>query len=292
MTKSDGDTDATLATTTAVSVDHGVQNAAFGTEHMQLREVEELDVEAESQSDWHVNRKNGAASSSTLSVSAVGDIINEGGNAKIDISVEGVDEIQVQDLWTDWEIIDKQTETDGAQFSNQITSTGKCGFVWNSNQASASPSLTVSPPDRYIGGEYEFEISAIQSNSAVTTTATVNIHTDCSIEISGPDAPGMESFDTLIPELMNDWGLFGGSVAVVKDGQLVFARGYGMSDDSCESVVQPETRFRIASVSKPITSVGILILKENNQISLDDKAFNILDHLKPTLARLIHESTI
>jgi N-acyl-D-amino-acid deacylase len=139
----------------------------------------------------------------------------------------------------------------------------------------------VSPPDRYIGGEYVFEISAIESNSAVTTTATVNIHTNCSIEISGPDAPGMESFDTLIPELMNDWGLFGGSVAVVKDGRLVFAHGYGMSDNSCESVVQPETRFRIASLSKPITSVGILMLKEDNQISLDDKAFDILDHLKP-----------
>ncbi len=77
--------------------------------------------------------------------------------------------------------------------------------------------------------------------------------------ITGVAAPGMASFDRIIPDLMKKWGIPGGAVAVVKDGRLVLARGYGYADQAKQSV-QPDALFRIASVSKPLTAVAILKL--------------------------------
>lgn len=100
--------------------------------------------------------------------------------------------------------------------------------------------------------------------------------------ITGPSVPGMQSFDRVIPSLMRKWDVPGGAVAVVKDERLVLARGYGLADQAQGSDVQPDALFRIASVSKPITSVATLQLVENGQLSLDDKAFDILNRFKPS----------
>lgn len=102
------------------------------------------------------------------------------------------------------------------------------------------------------------------------------------IPITGPSAPGMESFDRVIPSLMRDWDIPGGSVAVVKDGRLLLAHGYGLADKDQNTDVQPGALFRVASVSKPITSVAILRLVENGKLGLDDPAFDILGRLKPS----------
>ncbi len=57
----------------------------------------------------------------------------------------------------------------------------------------------------------------------------------------------------------------------------MLARGYGLADVEQQEPVYPKSLFRIASVSKPITSVAILKLVENGKLSLDDKAFILID---------------
>jgi CubicO group peptidase (beta-lactamase class C family) len=96
---------------------------------------------------------------------------------------------------------------------------------------------------------------------------------------SGARQPGMESYDRLIPRLMAQWEIPGGAVAVVKDGKLLFARGYGYADVETHQPVEADALFRIASVSKPITSVAILKLVDEGKLSLDDHPFAILSDL-------------
>ena len=91
------------------------------------------------------------------------------------------------------------------------------------------------------------------------------------------DAPaGMESYDRLIAELMAKWKIPGGQIGVVKDGSLVLSRGYGWADVKAQRPVAPSTRFRIASVSKPLTAVTVLRLAEQQHLSLDARAFETL----------------
>jgi CubicO group peptidase (beta-lactamase class C family) len=74
----------------------------------------------------------------------------------------------------------------------------------------------------------------------------------------------------------------GASLAVTVNGYLVFARGYGYADTTTGEFVQPDSLFRIASNSKPITAAGIYKLIEQGKISLTTQPFaTILNNLTP-----------
>jgi N-acyl-D-amino-acid deacylase len=93
---------------------------------------------------------------------------------------------------------------------------------------------------------------------------------------AGQAVAGMESYDRLVAGLMKKWKIPGGQVAVVKSGRLVLARGYGWANVEAKQPVQPNSLFRIASVSKPITATAILRLVQEGRLDLDAKAFGLL----------------
>jgi D-alanyl-D-alanine carboxypeptidase len=55
------------------------------------------------------------------------------------------------------------------------------------------------------------------------------------------------------------------SVAVVTDGQVALAQGYGVSNAATKAPVEPDTRFDIGSVTKTFTAVGVLLLYQESQ---------------------------
>ncbi len=68
----------------------------------------------------------------------------------------------------------------------------------------------------------------------------------------------------------------GGALAIVKDRKLIYARGYGYADREKRLPAKADSLFRIASISKPFTAVGILRLAEQGKLKLDDKALALL----------------
>jgi N-acyl-D-amino-acid deacylase len=86
-------------------------------------------------------------------------------------------------------------------------------------------------------------------------------------------------FHITIPKLLKNWNIPGGTLAVIKDGRLVLAEGYGLADREAKARAKPETLFRIASASKPFTAVGILKLIQEGKMHLEDKAFAVLNDL-------------
>ena len=85
------------------------------------------------------------------------------------------------------------------------------------------------------------------------------------------------SFDRRIGDFIKEHEVPGVSIAVTNRGRVVFAKGYGFSDVAMGEPVRPESLFRIASISKPITAVAILQLIEQKKLNLDDKVFEVLD---------------
>jgi CubicO group peptidase (beta-lactamase class C family) len=63
------------------------------------------------------------------------------------------------------------------------------------------------------------------------------------------------------------------SIAVAKNERLVFAKGYGYADTSTKAPVTPDSIFRVASISKPITAVAIMELVEAGKLNLDSPVF-------------------
>jgi N-acyl-D-amino-acid deacylase len=96
------------------------------------------------------------------------------------------------------------------------------------------------------------------------------------------------SYDAVIGKLMDDFAVPGASVAVVQNGKLVLARAYGFADRDAPQLVNPDHRFRLASVSKQITSAAVLKLVEAGKLGLDDKAFSIISDIQPLPGKTIN----
>src|SRR5688572_5835283 len=86
--------------------------------------------------------------------------------------------------------------------------------------------------------------------------------------------PGsMSQCDTQVQTFLNDYQVPGATFAIAKNGRLIYMRAFGAANQAGTEATLPHHMFRIASVSKPITSIAIMKLIENGQLSLSDKPF-------------------
>jgi CubicO group peptidase (beta-lactamase class C family) len=102
---------------------------------------------------------------------------------------------------------------------------------------------------------------------------------------SAPDltATDLEAFlDGLIPAQLEREDIAGAVVAVVKDGKVLFAKGYGFSDvEKHKSVAPAETLFRPGSISKLFTWTSVMQLVEQGKLDLDRDVNDYLDYKIP-----------
>ena len=72
---------------------------------------------------------------------------------------------------------------------------------------------------------------------------------------------------------MTKHNVAGSSLAIAKNGKLVYAKGFGVMDKNTNEPVQATSLFRSASISKPITSAAIMVMFEKNPALLTSKVF-------------------
>ena len=89
-------------------------------------------------------------------------------------------------------------------------------------------------------------------------------------------------FDGLVPYAMQRGDIAGGVVVVVKDGQILFAKGYGYADVAeRKPVIANQTLFRPGSVSKTFTWTAVMQLVQAGKIDLDADVNKYLDFKIP-----------
>lgn len=84
------------------------------------------------------------------------------------------------------------------------------------------------------------------------------------------------NFDEWIENSRKDWNIPGLAVGVVKNGEVIYAKGFGEKQLGSGEKVDANTIFSIASVSKNITAAALGILVDEGKISWDDK---IITHI-------------
>ena len=82
-------------------------------------------------------------------------------------------------------------------------------------------------------------------------------------------APSLDSLDAYITGQMARRQVAGLSLAIVQDGKIVYAKGYGLADRSSRTPVTINTLFQAGSISKPVSAVGALGLVEQGKVALD-----------------------
>ena len=97
----------------------------------------------------------------------------------------------------------------------------------------------------------------------------VNLNETLTNEVS--DTATLRGFDRQVKDYMTAWGLKGVSLSVMRNDSLLYSKGYGWADD--KEPMEPGHIMRMASVSKLITAVGIMILQERGQLTLKDQVF-------------------
>lgn len=90
---------------------------------------------------------------------------------------------------------------------------------------------------------------------------------------SDSDLPETQRFDRIIEKFMNKWEIKGASFALMKDNRLIYCKGYGLADAEAQIPTDVKHVFRVASVSKLITAVGIMKLVEARKLRLNDQVF-------------------
>lgn len=88
--------------------------------------------------------------------------------------------------------------------------------------------------------------------------------------------PALRGLDALLREFCAEHEATGCSAAVTVGPRLVFARGYGWAHRAAEQAALPTSLYRIASVSKPLTAVGVLQLVAERRLELDQPVFELL----------------
>jgi len=90
---------------------------------------------------------------------------------------------------------------------------------------------------------------------------------------TGVAVPELAQCDAAVQQFMRRWNVLGASVAVSKDGRLVYERAFGYADLARTVPLQPYHLLRVASISKTVTALAIMKLVEDGQLSLSHKVF-------------------
>ena len=90
---------------------------------------------------------------------------------------------------------------------------------------------------------------------------------------TGYYSPSLVNFDVAMMNLLKNYDIPGGQLAITYKGRLVYSRGFGLADESVKTAVCPDNIFRIASLSKQITAITIMHLYEQGRIGLNDTVF-------------------
>jgi len=85
-----------------------------------------------------------------------------------------------------------------------------------------------------------------------------------------------KEIDELVEDAMEKFTVAGVAVGVVKDGEIIHARGYGLKSVDTGEKVNEHTSFAIASNSKAFTSAALAILVEEGLLSWQDR---VVDHI-------------
>lgn len=90
----------------------------------------------------------------------------------------------------------------------------------------------------------------------------------------------VQDLDAYAAQATRDWRAPGLAIAIVKDGRVVFARGYGVLELGKPAPVDTQTLFAIGSTTKAMTAAAIAMLADEGKLRLDDPVTKFLPNFQ------------
>lgn len=112
------------------------------------------------------------------------------------------------------------------------------------------------------------------------------------LPIAAPAKVNLSQLDRYFEAARKEWKIPGMAVAIIKDGKVVLAKGYGVKEFSKKDEVDEKTLFAIASNTKAFTAATLAILVDEGKINWDDKVRDYLPYFKLYDPYVTEEMTI
>jgi CubicO group peptidase (beta-lactamase class C family) len=103
-------------------------------------------------------------------------------------------------------------------------------------------------------------------------------------QVDSSESPASGAFLADADAYLNDLvgkGEFFGSVLLARDGKVLLSKGYGMADIENDVPNTPRTKFRIASVTKQFTAMGIMLLQQEGKLNVQDSVCKFIEDCPP-----------
>lgn len=110
--------------------------------------------------------------------------------------------------------------------------------------------------------------------------------------VVGTQRDPLQGFDAYVQKSMAEWQVPGLAVAVIKNDQVVFLKGYGLREAGKGALVDERTVFPLASVSKSFTAAAIGLLVGEGKVSWDDRVIKHLPWLELRDSWIARELTL
>lgn len=118
--------------------------------------------------------------------------------------------------------------------------------------------------------------SSCQNKDTATskdTTSAHIVHLNDTLTNALTDQPELHGMDSIMRRYLKRWEINGAQLAISRNDSLLYARGFGFADVQKQQPMEPSYIMRMASVSKLVTAVGIMKLRDMGKLRLDEKVF-------------------
>ncbi len=122
-------------------------------------------------------------------------------------------------------------------------------------------------------------VSALTFSFVSSVLPTVGYaQTGAAISTEGQYSKALATIEEKVEARRKELGIPGMSLAIVKDGQVIYSKGLGYKDFENKVPVTPDTQFAIGSSSKAFTALSVLMTADEGKISLDASPKTVLPY--------------
>lgn len=123
-------------------------------------------------------------------------------------------------------------------------------------------------PWRWLAHQEKLQVAATPQPVQVDPVPLNKILSNADSEL-----PEAVKFDRAVMAFLRKWDLTGASLAIMKDGNLIYAKGYGWADREDGEPMEVRHILRVASISKLITATAVMKLWEQGKLQLEGQVF-------------------
>ncbi len=145
------------------------------------------------------------------------------------------------------------------------------------------------------GGRWQLDLFETVPGPAHVVSTRIQLvtqrHARKDLPVTGLPVAELSRLDDIVVEFLTKYGFEAATLAVVRNGRLVFEHGYGWQDEACTRAIEPNAIMRLASNTIPITRAAVRDLIDSGRLAQTARVCDLLG-VRPTGVRAFADARV